>query len=99
MAANTNVLEKLHEQTLNDEFNKDYFDFLKVRKNETENGEWRNIQFTVSAFFKDKKYPIARFDVIQENYENNDLHFENWDLLTVNWSKGSYSDLKRDSEK
>ena len=96
VCANTNVIEKLHEQTLNEEFNKEHFNFL-AKKNEDK--EWKTIEFTVSAFFKDKKYPIARFDVIQENYENNDLYFEDWDLLTVNWSNGSYSDLKRAFEK
>lgn len=93
---NSNVFEKLHEQTLNDKFNKNHFDFL-AEKNEDK--DWKTIEFTVSAWFRDKKYPIARFDVIQENYENNDLHFENWDLLTVNWSKGSYNDLKIAFEK
>ena len=93
---NSNVFEKLHEQTLNDKFNKKHFNFL-AEKNEDK--DWKTIEFTVSAWFRDKKYPIARFDVIQENYENNDLHFENWDLLTVNWSKGSYNDLKIAFEK
>ena len=96
VATNSNVLEKLQEETINDEFNKEHFDFL-AGKNEDD--EWRTIEFTVSAWFRNKKFPVARFHVIQENYENNNLYFEDWELLTVNWSKGSYSDMRIASEK
>jgi hypothetical protein len=94
---NTNVIEKLYEHTLNEEFNKEHFEFIGKT---TGDDEWRTIEFTVSAFFRDKKYPVARFHVIQENYENNNLHFEDWDLLTVGDTfKGSYYDLKIASQK
>ena len=96
VCANTNVLEKLHEQTLNDEFNKEHFDFL-AGKNEDD--EFKTIYFTLSASFMGKKYPVASFTVFQENYENNDLYFDSWDLLAVNWREGSYIDLKRAFEK
>ena len=92
------VIENLFINTRHGQ-NEEKYDFLDVSRNPN-NENYREIKLTVYCKLKANniRYNLADFTIIQENYKDNDLYFETWNLLTVNedaYFEGSYRDLKR----
>ena len=77
--------------------NEEKYDFIDVSRNKN-NDNYRTIKMTVYCKLKNSnvRYNLADFTIIKENYENHNLYFEDWNLLTVSNSslEGSYRDLR-----
>ena len=94
-----NVINSLFNQTLK-ESNEEKYDFIDTSRNTQKNNDnYRSIKITVYCVFKfnNVRYDLADFTVMEDNYSNNNLHFEDWNLLTISneYFNGSFSSLKR----
>ncbi len=94
-----NVIESLFNQTLK-ESNEEKYNFIDTSRNTKKNNDnHRYIKMTVYCKLKanNEKYNLADFIVMEDDYSNNNLHFEDWNLLTVKYSSdnGSFYSLKR----
>jgi len=78
--------------------NEEKYDFIDMTRNKN-NDNYRTITITVYCKLKNSnvRYNLADFTIIRDTYENHNLYFEDWNLLTVNsnaFFEGSYRDLK-----
>lgn len=78
--------------------NEEKYDFIDMTRNKN-NDNYRTITMTVYCKLKNSnvRYNLADFTIIQENYQNKNLYFEDWNLLTVNsnaYFEGAYRDLR-----
>lgn len=91
------VIKKLYRNTRNGS-NEEKYDFIDMTRNKN-NDNYRTITMTVYCKLKNSniRYNLADFTIIRDTYENHNLYFEDWNLLTVNsnaFFEGSYRDLR-----
>jgi hypothetical protein len=93
------LINSLFNQTLK-ESNKEKYDFIDTSRNTKKNNDnYRSIKITIYCVLKanNVRYDLADFTVMEDNYSNHNLHFEDWNLLTISneYFNGSFSSLKR----